>query len=167
MRDRVPPVIPHLSERSTQHQTQQPIVLGAKSPLRSRVQPIQIFFVSILDASIELWKLRTSAIYGVWYDPEYNLWVALGLLVALAAAGITKETWRDARGDVVSRCWPANLPDASRPHLGGTLDTYPQHRPDLLARHAAEGRRREWSSSWMNIHERGKLRTTRREPMPN
>jgi len=98
------------------------------------------FAVSILDASIETWKPRASGIYGVWYDLEHGSKSRSAYWLHWRAPGITKETWKDARGNPVSDCWPAGTPDTTRPHLGGTLDIYPKHRPDLLARYVAEGR---------------------------
>ena len=98
------------------------------------------FLVRVLDASIEVWDPRTSGVYGVWHDPEHGHESHLAYWLHWRAPGISTDTWTDARGNRVSRYWPAGLPDASRPHLGGALDIYSQHRPDLLALCVADGR---------------------------
>lgn len=98
------------------------------------------FLLKILDASVEIWDPRTSGVYGVWHDPEHGYEAHTAYWLHWRAQGISSDTWTDARGNRVSRCWPAGIPDSSRPHLGGTLDIYSQHRPDLLALWVAEGR---------------------------
>lgn len=94
----------------------------------------------ILDASIEAWDPRTSGIYGVWHDTVHNYESHSAYWLHWRAPGVIRESWTDAQGQVVSRGWPEGTPAESRPHLGGTLDIYPQHRPELLAAYAAEGR---------------------------
>jgi hypothetical protein len=106
---------------------------------------------NVLDAMVNAWSPLAAGVFGVW-DELQSFHGSDGRLLKTEAKtswafwlhwrapGITKETWTDARGNRVSRCWPTGIPDASRPHLGGTLDIYPQHRPDLLARCVVDGR---------------------------
>ena len=95
---------------------------------------------SILDASIEAWAPRTCGIYGVWHDPNNSYDSHSVYWLHWKAAGVTRDNWKNAKGQPVTRNWPIDTPTESRPHLGGILDVFPRHRPDLLATYVTENR---------------------------